>query len=371
MTTTFNLGIILSASAILGAAALEIPALDPKGDVYKTEGPNDPLIYDSSVGLKKTIMLYVDFPDAPMDVATVERGKTVLGEGKFQDLFRVQSYGKLSFDIKHIDRWRRLPKSHKEYSSKTTEEHRELFVEIFRLYPEVDFLAYDLIMVNLPHIGNTAFGERDEIAIPHKGKKINLALNITTSTPYVLAHETGHLLGLPDLYSYADAKGTKNPTGEWDLMSAAGKAAGFLGWHRHKLAWLEADRKTYVVSGKHQFKLTPLNGSSGLSMIAVPADDPTKPSKVFVFEIAQPFRDQDKAENASGVLVYSVDATLPSGQNSVVVYPKGDLLNAPFQPGDRFENKDAPAVMKVLEKSDDGSYSIELEISARPPQASK
>lgn len=371
MTTTFNLGIILAASAILGAAALEIPALDPKGDVYKTEGPNDPLIYDSSVGLKKTIMLYVDFPDAPMDIATVERGKTVLGEGKFQDLFHVQSYGKLSFDIKHIDGWRRLPKSHKEYSSKTTEEHRELFVEIFRLYPEVDFLAYDFIMVNLPHIGNTAFGERDEIAIPYKGKKINLALNITTSTPYVLAHETGHLLGLPDLYSYADAKGTKNPTGEWDLMSAAGKAAGFLGWHRHKLAWLEADRKTYVVSGKHQFKLTPLNGSSGLSMIALPADDPTKPSKVFVFEIAQPFRDQEKAENASGVLVYSVDATLPSGQNSVVVYPKGDLLNAPFQPGDRFEHKDAPVIMNVLEKSDDGSYSIELEVRARPPQASK
>ncbi len=339
-----------------------IPALDSKGDVYKTEGANDPLIYDSTVGHKKVIMLYVDFSDAEMFADTRKRASDVLGDGQFQKLFREQSYGKVTFEIKHIDGWRRLPKSHKKYSSKTTEAHRELFVEIFSLFPKVDFLDYDYIMVNMPRIGNTAFGERDDIAIPYKGKKINVALNISSGSPYVLAHETGHLMGLPDLYSYGNARGRKNPTGAWDIMSAAGSASGFLGWHRHKLSWLDADRKTYLVAGKHQFNLMPLNASSGVSMLTVPVDNPAKPSKVFVVEVSQQIRNKDNAEGSVGVLVYSVDAKLASGQNSVVVYPKAEKLNAPFHPGDQFEHKDAPLRVKVMKKNEDGSYLVEVEV---------
>ncbi|MFT5524646.1 MAG: hypothetical protein ACI9HK_002608, partial [Pirellulaceae bacterium] len=213
-------------------------------------------------------------------------------------------------------------------------------------------------------IGNTAFGERDEIAIPYQGKKINVALNISSGSPYVLAHETGHLMGLPDLYTYGRADGQKNPAGVWDIMSSAGQASGFLGWHRHKLNWLDADRKTYVVSGTHRFKLMPLNASSGISMITIPVDDPVAPSKLFVVEISQPIQKQssDKDQDSVGVLVYSVDAKLASGQNSVVVYPKTDPLNAPFQAGDGFEHKDAPVKIKVLKKNEDGSYSIEVEV---------
>jgi M6 family metalloprotease-like protein len=359
----------ISASGILPCQAetVAIPELDSKGDVYKTEGANDPLIYDSTVGRKKVIMLYLDFSDAEMKIDTQKRAKIVLGEGTFQELFDEQSYGKLSFEIEHVDGWRRLSKSHKKYSSKTTETHRELFVEIFSLYPKVDFLAYDYIMVNMPRIGNTAFGERDDIAIPYKGKKIKVALNISSGSPYVLVHEAAHCMGLPDLYSYGDAKGPRNPTGPWDIMSAAGRASGFLGWHRHKLQWLDADRKTYLVKGKHRFKLTPLNGSSGVSMITVPVDNPAKPSKIFVVELAQPFRVQGKDGTATGVLVYSVDAKLASGQNAVVVYPKGNLLNAPFQSGDRFVHQDAPFHVKVLKKNEDGSYLIEVGIQGGKP----
>ncbi|MGI9240763.1 MAG: hypothetical protein ACR2RV_08175 [Verrucomicrobiales bacterium] len=347
------------------AQPVAIPELDSKGDVYKTEGANDPLIYGSTIGTKKAIMLYVDFPDAEMETSTTDRADKVLGAGKFQELFEEQSYGKVTFQIEHVDGWRRLSKSHKEYSSKTTEMHRDLFVEIFSLYPEVDFLAFDHIMVNMPRIGNTAFGERDEIAIPYKGEKINVALNISSASPYVLAHETAHCMGLPDLYSYGDAKGPKNPTGPWDIMSAAGRASGFLGWHRHKLKWLDADRKTYLAEGSQRFDLAPLDAPSGISMVAVPVDDPGKPSKVFVIELAQPFRILGKRGSATGVLLYSVDAKLASGQNSVVVFPKVDLLNAPFQSGDRFEHRDAPLSVEVLKKNDDGSYQIEVKVLAR------
>ena len=154
----------------------------------------------------------------------------------------------------------------------------------------------------------------------------------------------------------------KNPTGPWDLMAAASKAGGFLGWHRHKLKWLDAKRKTYVVKGKHRFELTPLNAPSGVSMITVPVNDPAKPSKVFVVEIAQPIRNLGKVGSVTGVLVYSVDATLATGLNAVVVYPKIDLLHASFEPGDLFEHKEAPLSVKVLKKNEDGSYLIELDV---------
>jgi len=109
-------------------ATIQIPVLDTKGDVYKTEGANDPLIYDSTIGHKKVIMLYADFSDAVMKIDTKERAKGVLGNGTFQKLFHEQSYGKMTFEIEHVHGWRRLSKSAKKYSSKTTDSHRELFV---------------------------------------------------------------------------------------------------------------------------------------------------------------------------------------------------------------------------------------------------
>ena len=42
----------LTAEDELGSDFGKIPVLDTKGDVYKTEGANDPLIYDSTIGHK-------------------------------------------------------------------------------------------------------------------------------------------------------------------------------------------------------------------------------------------------------------------------------------------------------------------------------
>ena len=100
------------------------------------------------------------------------------------------------------------------------------------------------------------------------------------------------------------------------------RAPVFFGWHRHKLKWLDADRKAYLTKSGNSLELTPLSASSGVSMVVVPVDDPARPSKVFVIEVAQPLQPKKGMEHkAEGMLVYSVDATLASGQNPVVVYP--------------------------------------------------
>ncbi len=340
-----------------------IPPLDPQGDVYKTEGPNDPLIYDSTLGHKKAIMVYVDFPNQPQTIDTKERQAKILDGDTFYNIFAKQSYGKFTIDIDHVHGWRRMPKPSTQYNSDETLPHRDLYIEILALYPEINFLEYDYIMANMNGHGNVAFGARDDEAIPYRGQKINVALNIVDQDPYTLAHETGHLMGLPDLYTYGDLT-PKHPTGPWDIMSIDG-ATGFLGWHRHKFGWLDDDRKTYLTQGTHNLTLAPLNEDRGLSMIAVPTDNPTKPSKVFVIEVAQPLSFKpDKLPRPAGVLIYSVDAKLPTGENPVVVYaaPGKTLIHAAYHEGETFDAEDAPMTVNVLKKNDNGSYRIQVDV---------
>lgn len=341
-------------------AADPIPTLQTRGYVYKTEGPNDTRIYDTTIGKKKAIMVFVDFPDRPMKTETKERANAALGGDMFQRIFKEQSYGKLTIDVKLVHGWRRMPEDAKNYSSKTTRSHREMFEAVFALFPEINFLEYDYIISNMPNMGNTAFGAHGRQAINHRGKKITVALNLASQNPYVLAHETGHLMGLPDLYTYGDLQ-PKNPAGPWDIMSQAQRAAGFIGWHRHKFGWLDADRKTYLTEGTHKLTLTPLSADTGVSMIVVPTGDADKPSKVFVVEVAQtPRLGNRDTRKPEGVLVYHVDANLPTGRNPVVVYPKEDIILVPYQAGDTFEHDDAPMSVKVIRKNEDGSYEVEV-----------
>ena len=93
-------------------------------------------------------------------------------------------------------------------------------------------------------------------------------------------------------------------------------------------------------------------------MVVIPVDSQTQPSKVFVVELAEPIRGSDGTTRGQGVLIYSVDATLESGRNPIVTYPKSRekssvysfLYKAPFQAGDSFEHDFAPFKLGVLEQ---------------------
>ncbi len=340
-----------------------IPPLNSKGDVYKTEGETDFLIYGTAIGKKKMLMVYLGFSDTKPAHETEERGRNMFGEGKFQAMFKKQSAGKLTMTVEHVHGWRSLPNPRDDYGTKTTEAHRALFVDVFAQYPEIDFRKYDYIAAHIPGLGNTAFGERPDIAIPYRGGKITLALNIGSQNYLVLAHETGHLMGLPDLYSYGGAPGRKNPIGSWDVMSQASSSSGFIGWHRHKFKWLDADREAYLPSGTHTLTVHPLDADSGLALIVVPRDDVDSPSKVFVVEIARSIKIKGEGmTQPGGVLIYSVDASVANGHNAMVVYPRVDDEVAPYRVGDRFEHKDAPMTVEVLKSHPNGSYDILLSV---------
>jgi hypothetical protein len=148
-------------------------------------------------------------------------------------------------------------------------------------------------------------------------------------------------------------------------MSSGGSASGFIGWHRHKLGWMDTGRKTYLTEGSHQIELTPLDAAVGTSMIVVPVDKPDKPSKVFVIEIGQPpITKKGEKPYPAGVLIYSVDATLASGKNPVVVHGRDGLeQGATYLTGHSFENQDAALKIEVGEALEGGGFNVKATIT--------
>jgi hypothetical protein len=159
----------------------------------------------------------------------------------------------------------------------------------------------------------------------------------------VFIHETGHAIGLPDLYDTATAGLT---VGSWDYMCNGLYAQNFFAWHRHRLEWLADNRKIYLTKPtgtmQQQWELTPANSSAGVSLIVLCdsvmlSDDPTRvhepaslPSKVIALEVAQPSTEYAAPQ---GVLIYSVDGMKLSGKNPVrLQMPPGkdDLKDAPW-----------------------------------------
>jgi hypothetical protein len=114
-------------------------------------------------------------------------------------------------------------------------------------------------------------------------------------------------------------------------------------------------------------------------MIVLPIDSPLKPSKVFVIELAQPVLGLpgNIPRPANGVLVYTVDATVPDQNQPLVVLPKrapaneseytqlhrvyGPLCEAAFEVGDQktFVVGGVSLGLEVIQKTGD-CYNIKI-----------
>jgi M6 family metalloprotease-like protein len=361
-----------------------IPPLDPKGSVYKSESPTDFNFYKKPVGTVKAVMIFVDFSNAPAGSASAtDVANHLLGNGAAQQLFSTQSYGKMSLDIavKSNLGWKRMAKPSTEYSLSDFAEHKKYISDAASLFspPDVRFADYDFVFVVAPQ--NAGFplspafnADRGEGASSPSGE-IRLAVTFGTdsySNRYInLVHEVGHLFGLPDLYpSSRDADSAK--AGCWSIMSDIFHSVCFLGWHRHKNEWLDQPRKTYLQGATSTWykTLSPFSSSYGLSMIALPVDDMQKPSKVLVVELAQLVLGSNNQYWGDGVLIYTVDARIATGNSPVVVLPKiastssdyGYLYEAPYQVHDvaNFKEGNVSIVVSILQKFG-SSYHLKID----------
>ena len=357
----------------------EIPPLDPCGKVYKTLGPTDFSRYPKCLGELRTAFVFVDFPGHKSKENPEKLARQLSAGDKAAEWFENQSYSKMKmkFEIPSAE-WRTMSKKAASYESRTTAGHKAYIEEALNLFPEVNFTEYEFVVI-IPSnkersgVGTACFSVEKNTGAKTKHGSVDRGVTFGTCTfdetrYYTLIHELGHAMGLPDTYDYS-IKGLlhREVVGAWDLMCDTGNGVNFIGWHRHKLDWLDNSRKHYMREKKLTLTLSPLTENEGLSMLVIPVENPARPSKVFVVELALPIRASGKdleADNVygDGVLVYSVDARLATGKRPLVMYPKSKgysevysfTYKAPYLAGDVFEHKDAPFTLKVLSKEKKG-----------------
>jgi M6 family metalloprotease-like protein len=194
-----------------------------------------------SIGELRIAMLFVDFADVPARYpADALVGAYVPAVA---DWYLQASFGRLRLVVDPLRRWLRMPRSLAEYE-------RAHFVGAIEdvlaaADPHYDFSDVDALYV----MTSEEAGTRASTVIEHTSRRVDRAeirawVWFASGTPEaprpaVLVHETGHLLGLPDLYDVR-RPGRHH---KWDIMSGSG-GAGLLAWHRWKLGWLAANEVT-------------------------------------------------------------------------------------------------------------------------------
>jgi M6 family metalloprotease-like protein len=139
----------------------------------------------------------------------------------------------------------------------------------------------------------------------------------------ILSHEIGHLIGLPDYYSYA---GGSSPTAQFEFMGvfdymnyAPGKGREPLAWNRWLLSFIDDSRVLCLsnLSGEVTQLITPVARSQGIFKLAViPLTDTTsigiESRRIEGFDSAL-----QTPGNSGGLLVYFIDGSIRSGYGPI------------------------------------------------------
>jgi M6 family metalloprotease-like protein len=345
---------------------------------YKFEGETDYVLHLRPTGNRRIAMVFVDFDDATGTQPTEEVADHLLGSGAADAWLREKSGERFGLDITRFDGYQRMPKPAGDYDYRTYESHAAFIGDAAALFDGiVDLSAYDLAMIvaapsSAPGMAlSPAFNAYPGNGVTADGMAGEVRLAVTFgvdsyTNPYInLIHELLHLHGLPDLYTSTGFE----KVGAWDIMSDIFQGNGLLGWHRHKLGWLDASRTLYVASGSQQVTLSPLDGTCGTSLVLANIDDQTQPTRTLAIEIAQPFRNAGQELSPEGVLIYTVDATVATGEGPVAVHPRspettahGALGAAPYGVGDTYT--DGTVSVRVLDKSGP-LYRVQIDIAPR------
>jgi M6 family metalloprotease-like protein len=124
--------------------------------------------------------------------------------------------------------------------------------------------------------------------------------------PYVVIHETGHALGLPDYYDYDATVGPRGGVGGLDMMDA--NRGDHNAFSKFLLDWITP---TVINIGREQMFLSP-SATTAEAVIAMPEYDPVRPFDEF-FVVQNRWRSEnDAALPGDGLLIWHVDARLNS-----------------------------------------------------------
>ncbi len=186
----------------------------------------------------------------------------------------------------------------------------------------------------------------------------------------VNAHEFGHLLGLPDLYST-----TVEQVGPWDLMArgawngnpAGSSPAEMLAWDRIFLGWISGSRILNVTKNNRVNATVDAIELPSSSLQAVRVQASTGDTKhYYLVEVRQKIG-YDAALPSSGVLITYIDETKSTPVKVIdAVQTTSSLIDAPFQVGQKYLDSENSIVISVV-STDGSSFSVIVDTSSPSP----
>ncbi|MGW4102260.1 M6 family metalloprotease domain-containing protein [Streptomyces sp. NPDC004976] len=353
----------------------------------------------SAVRALDAVMVFLSFPDShPLTTPAELTADHFPATSRF---FQRASYGRFTLRPHPLSRWIRMPRPSTEYAIQRdwTVAHRAAYLRDALAVTDrhVDYSRYDVVYFvadpDAPGVDSDATKVVNlDRPLRADGTDIRRVVTVFEDHPpdrLVLAHETGHVFDLPDLYHRpVDGKGDWDThVGDWDLMgSQFALAPDLFGWHKWKLGWLEP-RQVRCVRGASPVRLTleplgagpgtPVTGAAGapsfglgrgtkLAVVRTGADT------ALAFEARGPVGN-DAAACREGVLVYRVSADTRSGRGPIEVidahplteacwedsvYPP--LADAPVAAGESFTVPGTSVRVEVEGRTAAGAWTVKI-----------
>ncbi|MGK5695810.1 M6 family metalloprotease domain-containing protein, partial [Streptomyces sp. URMC 128] len=321
----------------IGPSAAEPDPVAPcaltRTDAHHSEGLDTwNAAYPRPVRALDAVMVFLSFPDAhPLTTPQELTADHFPATTRF---FERASYGRFTLRPRPLGHWIQMPQPSTAYDIRRdwSAAHRAAYLRdaLSVADPQVDFSRYDVVYLvadpDAPGVESDAT-KVVNLTSPMRADGTDLHRVVTVFEQHppdrlVLAHETGHVFDLPDLYHRpVDGKGDWDThVGDWDLMgSQFGLAPDLFGWHKWKLGWLE-QRQVRCVQDAGPVRLTleplaagpgvPVTGAAGAPAFGLGRGTKlavlrTGRDSVLAFEARGPVGN-DVAACRQGVLVYRV-----------------------------------------------------------------
>ena len=377
----------LVAGPAVAASGEAAPCALPRTDVHHSLGVDSwNGAYPRPDHTLDAVMVFLSFPDArpattPAELAADHFPATT-------QFFQRASYGKFTLRPHPQREWIRMPKPSVWYGIQRDwdNDRRSAYLRdaIDAADPTVDFSKYDIVYLvadpDAPGVDSDATKVVNfDRPLHADGKDIRRVVTVFEQHPpdhNVLAHETGHVFDLADLYHRpSDGQGDWDTyVGDWDVMgSQFGLAPDLFGWQKWKLGWL--DRGQVVCIQRTQditlesMAATPARGASLGTRLAVIR---TGVGGVVAME-ARSATGNDRSTCSEGVLIYRVRNGTSSGGGPIQVidtHPHTDacwdlsvyppLADAPLRIGETYTIPGEHTRVEVADRTPSGAWTVRI-----------
>ncbi len=399
-----TLSALAATSLVTGPSVAEPFAVSPctlqRTEAHHSEGLDTwNTAYPRPARVLDAVTVFLSFPDSvPLTSPAELTADHFPATSRF---FERASYGRFTLRPHPRRDWIRMPRPSTSYAIQRDWKpaHRAAYLRdaLAAADGQVDFSRYDIVYFvadpDAPGVDSDATKVVNlDAPLRADGTDIRRVVTVFEQHPpdrLVLAHETGHVFDLPDLYHRpADGKGDWDTyVGDWDLMgSQFALAPDLFGWHKWKLGWLEP-RQVACVRGAGPTRLTlePLGAGPGVPVVGAagaPAFGLGRGTKlavvrtgvdsVLAFEARGPVGN-DTQVCRPGILVYRVSSGAASGGGPVEVidahphteacweasvYPP--LADAPVSVGESFTVPGEGVRLEVEGRTASGAWTVKI-----------